>query len=167
MKNIFLIISFLITSSVFGQTAAAWENIYGGNGIEYGFGVRSCLDQGYVVAGSTSTTGISDGYLVRVDSLGLVMWSKYYSGSNIDIFRSIKILPDSGFIIAGFSNSSGNGGYDGWVMRVDKNGDSLWSKYIGTTAWDFSMMLLQLTMVDLFWQVAHMVAILVTKIITW
>ena len=137
MKNIFLIISFLITSSVFGQTAAAWENIYGGNGIEYGFGVRSCLGQGYVVAGSTSTTGISDGYLVRVDSLGLVMWSKYYSGANIDIFRSIKILPDSGFIIAGFSNSSGNGGYDGWVMRVDKNGDSLWSKYIGTPAWDF------------------------------
>ncbi len=138
MKKIFFVISFCISIFSIAQTSAQWENIYGGPGNEYGYRVRTCLDQGYVVAGSTSSSGISDGYLVRVDSLGLVMWYKYYAGNNVDIFRSIKQLPDSGYIIAGYSNSTGtHGGYDGWVMRTDKNGDSLWSKYIGTSDWDF------------------------------
>ncbi len=138
MKKIFFIVSFFISIFSVAQNAAQWENIYGGPGNEYGYRVRTCLDQGYIVAGSTSSSGISDGYLVRVDSLGLVMWYKYYRGNNVDIFRSIKQLPDSGYIIAGYSNSSGtHGGYDGWVMRTDKNGDSLWSKYIGTSNWDF------------------------------
>ena len=138
MKKIFFIISFCISIFTIAQTSAQWENIYGGPGNEYGYRVRTCLDQGYIVAGSTSSNGISDGYLVRVDSLGLVMWYKYYAGNNVDIFRSIKQLPDSGYIIAGYSNSTGtHGGYDGWVIRTDKNGDSLWSKYIGTSDWDF------------------------------
>jgi hypothetical protein len=56
---------------------------------------------------------------------------------NIDIIRAIEILPDSGFIIAGYTNSFGNGGYDGWLMKIDKNGDTLWNKYVGTNDWDF------------------------------
>ncbi|HET6990220.1 MAG TPA: hypothetical protein VFJ43_02805, partial [Bacteroidia bacterium] len=121
MKKAAFIIFLFVSTVSFAQTSARWENIYGGGGSEYGYRVRTCLDQGYIVAGSTSSTGISDGYLVRVDSLGLVMWSKYYRGNNVDVFRSIKQLPDSGYIICGFSNSdSTHGGYDGWVVRTDK-----------------------------------------------
>ncbi|CAN5335323.1 hypothetical protein BH09BAC5_BH09BAC5_26530 [soil metagenome] len=138
MKKIVVVFSLLTSLFSYGQTSVSWENVYGQNGSECGYHVLSCLDQGYIVAGSTSSGGISDGYLVRVDSLGLVMWQKYYTGNNVDIFRSIKQLPDSGYIIAGYSNSAGtHGGYDGWVMRTDKNGDSLWSKMIGTSNWDF------------------------------
>jgi hypothetical protein len=138
MKKIFFIISILTGIFSGAQTAAKWENLYGQNGNEYGYRVRSCLDQGYIVAGASSSSGISDGYLVRVDSLGLVMWSKYFVGNNVDIFKSIKQLPDSGYIVAGYSNSTGtHGGYDGWVLRTDKLGDTLWTKYIGTQDWDF------------------------------
>ncbi|MBI3509866.1 MAG: hypothetical protein HY064_04325 [Bacteroidetes bacterium] len=131
-------LSFLLPRFSWAQNSLRWEQAIGGPGIEYGYKVKSCLDQGYIVAGSTSSGGISDGYLVRTDSLGLVMWSKYFVGNNVDVFRSVKILPDSGFIVAGFSNSIGtHGGYDGFVERFDKNGDSLWAKFIGTGDWDF------------------------------
>lgn len=138
MKKIMVVVLLFISLQSFAQSTSQWENIYGGNGNEYGYRVRTCLDQGYIVAGSTSSNGITDGYVVRVDSLGLVMWSKSFVGNNVDIFRSIKQLPDSGYILCGYSNSTGtNGGYDGWVYRINKNGDSLWSKYIGTNDWDF------------------------------
>lgn len=137
MKKTFFFLSVLASIVSVAQTAAKWENVYGQSGNEYGYRVRTCLDQGYIVAGSTSSTGISDGYLVRVDSLGLVMWTKYFIGNNVDVLRSIKQLPDSGYVLAGYSNSAGHGGYDGWILRTDKNGDTLWTKYIGTPDWDF------------------------------
>ncbi len=128
---------FLLPLFSLAQLSAKWEQTYGGSGNEYGYRVRSCMDQGYIVCGSTSSYGLSDGYLVRTDSLGLTMWSKRYGGDNIDVMRSIKQLPDSGYIVAGYSNSGGHGGYDGWVLRLDKIGDTLWTKYYGTTDWDF------------------------------
>jgi hypothetical protein len=138
MKTKIIFYLLLIPLFSLAQTSMKWEQAIGGPGIEYGYSVKSCLNQGYIVAGSTASNGISDGYLVRTDSLGLVMWSKYFRGNNVDVYRSVKILPDSGFIVAGFSNSAGtHGGYDGFVERVDKNGDSLWSEFIGTSNWDF------------------------------
>lgn len=119
------------------QSMIRWWNIYGGPGVEVGYSVQSCPDQGYIVAGSSSTMGPTDGYIVRTDSLGLVMWSKFYGGNNIDVFRDLELLPDSGYIVAGYSNSGGSGGYDGWAVRIDKNGDTLWTRYIGTSDWDF------------------------------
>lgn len=127
----------LFSTFAFAQTAARWQQVYGGPGHEYGYRVRSCMDQGYIVAGSTASAGVSDGYVVRTDSLGLIMWSKYYAGNNVDVLRSICQLPDSGYIMAGYSNSGGNGGYDGWVLRTDKNGDTTWTRYFGTSDWDF------------------------------
>lgn len=119
------------------QLQIEWERVYGSPAIEYGYGVRSCPDSGYIVAGTTSMNGVTDGYLLRMDTLGMLLWSKTFGGNNVDVFRSIRILPDSGFIIAGYSNSAGHGGYDGWLLRTDKDGDTLWTKYIGTPDWDF------------------------------
>lgn len=137
MKRLFLLLFLAAGFSAAAQTAEKWEQIYGAAGQEYGYSVKTCLGQGYLVAGTTSSGGVTDGYIVRTDSVGLVMWSKYFVGNNIDVIRSVKQLPDSGFVLAGFSNSAGHGGYDGWLLRTDKNGDTLWTKYIGTTDWDF------------------------------
>ena len=104
MKNT-SIISFFVLAFAFpssSQTSELWQQIYGGPGVEIGYGVRSCLDQGYIVAGSSSTSGPSDGYVVRTDSIGLVIWAQFYGGVNIDIIRAVEILPDSGFIFAGY-----------------------------------------------------------------
>lgn len=138
MRNTLLIFAFLIMQTYLpAQSAAQWQQIYGGPGVEVGYSVKSCLGQGYIVAGSSSSAGPTDGYVVRTDSVGLVMWAQFYGGVNIDVIRAIKILPDSGFIMTGFTNSFGNGGYDGWILRIDKNGDTLWTKTIGTSNWDF------------------------------
>lgn len=138
MRKVGVILFALIAvNNVGAQSTTQWQQIYGGPGVEVGYSVKTCLGQGYVVAGSSSSNGPTDGHVIRTDSLGLVMWEKFYGGVNIDIIRSIKLLPDSGFVCAGYSNSGGMGGYDGWILRLDKNGDTLWTKYFGTTNWDF------------------------------
>lgn len=136
-KNIILFLIMFTPVFLAAQSTTQWQQIYGGPGVEVGYSVKTCLGQGYVVAGSSSSLGPTDGYIVRTDSLGLSMWEKYYGGINIDVIRAIELLPDSGFILAGYTNSFGNGGYDGWVLRLDKNGDTLWTRTIGTTDWDF------------------------------
>ena len=137
MKKFTAIFLLLLSINGVAQLSSQWQQIYGGSGVEAGYSVKSCLDQGYIVVGTTSTTGPSDGYIVRTDSLGLVMWTKYYGGTNIDVLRSVEILSDSGFIVTGFTNSFGNGGYDGWILRLDKNGDTLWTNTVGTIDWDY------------------------------
>lgn len=137
MKKLFLLLLIVPGLSLQAQTAEKWQRIYGGDGIDYGYSVKTCLRNGYVAVGSSSTNGVTDGYMIRTDTMGMLLWTKYFSGNNVDVFRSIRILPDSGFIVAGYSNSGGHGGYDGWLVRTDKNGDTLWTKYIGTSDWDF------------------------------
>lgn len=138
MRKLILILTFACSSiCASSQTAEQWQQIYGSSGVETGYSVKTCLGQGYVVAGSSSTLGPSDGYVVRTDSLGVVIWEHFYGGVNVDVIRSIKLLSDSGFIMAGFTNSYGQGGYDCWILRLNKNGDTLWTKTIGTPDWDF------------------------------
>lgn len=138
MRKLVVILSLLFIPALFSaQSSTQWQQIYGGGGVEVGYSVKTCLGQGYIVAGQSSSLGVTDGYVVRTDTLGLVMWEKFYGGVNIDVIRSVKLLPDSGYILAGYTNSFGTGGYDGWVLRIDKNGDTLWTKTVGTTDWDF------------------------------
>ncbi len=136
MRNYITLILAIASIALSAQSTIQFRQIYGTNGTEFGYSVKSCPDQGYILAGSTSSSNVTDGYLVRVDSFGLVMWSKTYGWENIDVIRSIRILPDSGYIMAGFTNSKGNGAYDGWLMRTNKNGDTLWNSFFGGTDWD-------------------------------
>ena len=116
-----------------------FNQVYGGTAYEYGRCVRQTYDNGYLLVGSTSSAGngLTDGYVVKTDSLGIAQWTKYFGGNNVDWLYSVKELRDSGFVMCGYSNSYGNGGYDGWLIRTDKNGDTLWTKTIGTDDWDF------------------------------
>lgn len=138
MRKLITILSFLFMPAIFpAQSSTQWQQIYGGTGVEVAYGIRTCLGQGYIVCGTSASAGPTDGYVFRLDTFGLVMWSRFYGGNNIDVIRAVELLPDSGFILAGYTNSYGFGGYDGWVLRLDKNGDTLWTKTAGTTDWDF------------------------------
>ena len=93
----------------------------------------------YFVIGSTtqSSFGQTDFVLVKHDSIHHYQWEKIYGGFFADIGKDIVELSDSGFVLAGYSNSYGSGGYDGLFYRVDKLGDIVWTKSVGSSDWDF------------------------------
>jgi hypothetical protein len=145
MKKALVIILVVNYFSFLGQAPAKFYTRFGGTGIDIGYSVRPTLDNQFVVAGSTTSygAGYSDVYLVKVDSMGVPIWGKTYGGFGNDVGKSVIQLIDSGYVIAGFTNSFGGGGYDAYLIRVDKNGNLIWQKAYGGLDWEFGYDLVQ------------------------
>ena len=98
---------------------------------------------GYLIVGSTGNLSIapftSDGWLVKLNHLGIIEWQKIYGGSNLDYFYNITQTPDNYFVIIGMTYSndgdvSGNhGGSDLWILKINHFGTILWQKCLGGT----------------------------------
>ena len=110
-----------------------WSRHFGGEGIENGTSVVETPDHGFLVGGFTNTTpgGDYDFYTVKCDSQGFAEWSKNYGGSDWDFLRSVAIASDSGYFFCGETYSFGNAGSDIYLIRTNKNGDTLWTKTYG------------------------------------
>ena len=117
-----------------------WSYSYGGSGSDWGEKVIITNDSGYAIAGYTNSSGAGgfDFYLIKTDSLGVPQWEKTYGGSDWDYGRSLTQLDDSGFILVGETYSYGSGNRDVYVIRTDKNGDTLWTKTYGGAADDYA-----------------------------
>ena len=75
-----------------------------------------------------------------------VVWKKCFGGTAKDIANDVLINSDGTMVVAGYSHSTdgnvtGHHGNsttsDGWVIKLDANGNLLWQKSIGGTANDF------------------------------
>ncbi len=139
MKYILPVLLLLVSFNTFGQVVK-FEKVYGGSGYDYGNSVIQVFDKGYVVAGNTTSygNGNNDVYLIKTDSNGYTQWQRTFGGINVDQSFSVKQTRDSGLVIAGYTNSFGHGGYDMYVIRTDRNGDTLWTKTYGGSNWDFA-----------------------------
>ena len=51
-------------------------------------------------------------------------WQKTFGGSDNDDADAITPTKDGGFIVAGYTCSFGNGEYDVYLIKIDKNGNS-------------------------------------------
>ena len=142
MKPLTRLTTFFLLLFVFNSYSQAiqFKKVYGGNGYDYGYSVIQTYDKGYAISGTTSSSGNgnTDAFILKTDSLGILLWHKTFGGINVDQAYSIKETADTGLIIAGYTNSFGHGGYDMYVIKTNKQGDTLWTKTYGGTNWDFA-----------------------------
>lgn len=112
-----------------------WSYSYGGPNIEWGYSVEQTFDGGYALVGFTNSYGVGgyDVYLVKTDSVGDISWTKTFGGTDWDFGYSLKQTTDSGFVICGTTYSFGNGMQDVYVIKTNKDGDTLWTKTFGGT----------------------------------
>jgi len=61
---------------------------------------------------------------------------KTYGGAQDEWCFSMQQTTDSGFILAGYTNSFGAGKDDGLLIKINANGDTLWTKTLGGDSWD-------------------------------
>ena len=110
-----------------------WSKVIGGMDVEWGYSVVCTLDGGYAISGYTNSGGAGgyDLYLVRTDASGNTLWTKTYGGGDWDFCYSLGQMPDSGFVLCGETYSFGNGMKDAYVVRTDKNGDTVWTRSYG------------------------------------
>lgn len=115
-----------------------WSKSYGGSGNDYAFKIVQCIDGGFAIVGMTQSFG-SGGYdalLLKTDDNGTMQFMKTYGGVSDDRFLNIRQTADSGFILAGSTTNFGFGNWDMLYVKTDANGDTLWTKVIGSAAYD-------------------------------
>jgi len=110
-----------------------WSNAYGGGQNDWAMSVEVTADSGYFVAGYSNSFNPPNGYdgwYFRTDKAGNLLWQKNVSGDDWDfIYGSVPL--GEGFILCGETFTNSNGSADAWLLRIDKNGDTLWSKHFG------------------------------------
>ena len=108
----------------------------GGDVLEGTFSLCIMPDGGFLLPGYQGEEYMgefmTDVFLVRADSDGGTVWTKTYGGSLEDRAWSAAATADGGIVAAGFIDCYGmmDEG-DGWLLRLDPNGDTLWTSRLG------------------------------------
>jgi len=109
-----------------------WSKTYGGANLDWGMDLKQTIDTGYILTGySNSESWDYNIYVIKTDALGDSLWTKTYGGNDWDFSYSIATTIDSGYIIAGETYSYGYGLSDGYAIKLDSLGDTLWTKTFG------------------------------------
>jgi hypothetical protein len=115
-----------------------WLRTYGGPYRDEAHSVQRTSDHGYIAVGNTLSFGAGswDIYAVRTDANGDSLWTRTFGGPGWDEAWCVERTLDDGFVIAGFTDSYGAGSYDAYLVRIDANGDTLWTRTYGGTGYD-------------------------------
>ncbi|MGL4596822.1 MAG: T9SS type A sorting domain-containing protein [Bacteroidia bacterium] len=113
----------------------SWSKSFTGPGTCVANCIQSTSDNGFIIAGTTwdTITYRTFYYLIRTDSLGQALWQKTYhnpsysNGSDVGEFNSVIQTHDGGFLVCGHGLDLCN---YATVLRLDPNGDILWSKQL-------------------------------------
>ncbi len=101
--------------------------------------IRKTNDGGFVFAGSGAISpNFQQIQLFKLNSNGSFLWKKDFGGSVDDFGASIQPADGDNFILAGYTYSYGHGNNrcDGWLIKVDSNGDTIWTHTYGGTNFD-------------------------------
>lgn len=70
------------------------------------------------------------------DLVAQASWRRSYGGLGTEAATQVATTPDEGFLVTGTAGSFGNGASDLYVLRLDADGEVIWSKTYGTIAVD-------------------------------
>jgi hypothetical protein len=111
-----------------------WSSSYGETQNDWGYSVEVTADSGFFVAGYSNSFNPPNGYdayYFKTDKNGNLLWQKIVSGYDWDFIYGSVAMPDGGFILCGETFTNSNGGTDAWLIRLNKNGDTLWTNHYG------------------------------------
>lgn len=96
--------------------------------------IKQCADNAYIMCGQRRWT-TSSVYVAKINSVGDTLWTKEYPFGYEHVWAySIDIVPSGGFVIGGYLMWSTHDPveHDAVVIRIDDNGDTLWTTIVGT-----------------------------------
>ncbi len=104
--------------------------LIGGSHDDYGYWVIETTDGGFLATGYTKELDgtTKDVYIVKTDIDCVVEWQKIYGFSYHDEGRYCAQTADGGYVIGATCRAFDT--FDFWLLRLDANGDTLWTKVI-------------------------------------
>ncbi len=140
-----------------------WEGTYGGSDYDRRPKVIPTVDGGFFLAGTSrspqgptksalyfgpagnfSDPSLADYWIVKVDSSGNRVWDRSFGGSLGEMLWDARLTSDGGVLLCGMTDSSNDGnkmvptfgGRDGWIVRLDSDGNRLWELALGGSGTD-------------------------------
>ncbi len=127
-----------------------WQRTYGGSGFDRASSVKEISDEGFILAGVTSSNdgdvsvnhGGEDVWVVKLDGAGSLVWQRTFGGAGEEQASEVIPTTDGGFALAGYTTSTdgevtGNHGLsDFWVIKLDDSGTLQWQKTLGGASHD-------------------------------
>jgi len=133
---------YLIKTNENGDTI--WTRKYGEIGIRStGYYVQQTSDGGYVLSGYIHWETGNDVYLIKTDSYGDTLWTRTFDNGLHEEGYTISQTSDGGYLIAGTSHVVDYWQSDIYLVKVDKNGNTIWTKTIDHFADDIGCMAVQ------------------------
>ncbi len=115
-----------------------WDKTFGGSENDDAKSILPTNDGKYIVAGYTYSKGAGseDAWVFELDTNGNLEWEKTYGGSKYDGANQIQPTNDGGYVVASWTESKGAGGWDGWILKLDSEGELEWDKTYGGSKYD-------------------------------
>jgi hypothetical protein len=138
----------LFVIKIDGDGNTLWSRQMGTPADDYAVGVSVDRAGNSYVAGVTlgdldgnASAGGSDLFVIKFDSSGNKLWSRQMGTSEYDYAEDVATDSDGNVIVVGSTGGSmdGNanaGATDLFVVKFDTDGNMLWSRQMGTPAWD-------------------------------
>jgi hypothetical protein len=110
-----------------------WEKTYGGSDWDMGNSVIETNDNAFLISGQTFSYGPGGEniYIIKTNFNGDTLWTKVFGGDSTDYALSATMRFDSTYLIGATTNSFGHGNYDGYILNLDQNGDTLLTQTYG------------------------------------
>ena len=133
-----------------------WTTLIGTELNEEAWDIAVANDNSVYLVGETQDSnsnnlgGYTDDILVsKIDQRGNLLWSKSFGDvNNDDVAGSIEISAEGDLYVSGYTYSNlngqlGNGSADSFLMKLDKDGNEIWTKLYGTEnsemSWDMGL----------------------------
>lgn len=136
-----------------------WSNSYGAGNGDIGWGIDSDASDNIYVTGVFKNTiefesgnassmhtslGMSDGFILKLNSAGAYQWSKVFGSSSDDTSKGVTVGPSNAIYVTGFyegtvdfnpgagiSNETSNGNGDAFLLKLNASGDFQWVNSLG------------------------------------
>lgn len=132
-----------------------WDKTFGGSSFDILRSVQQTTDGGYILGGYTYSDrsgdisevsrGDADYWIVKLNAAGTKQWDRRFGGSSGDLLYALQQTTDGGYILGGTSLSGISGdksagvngiGNDGWLVKLDANGQKQWDRTVGGSSAD-------------------------------
>ena len=102
------------------------------------FSVKRDSDGGFIIfcEGRFFEDGYNEFYLIKTDAQGNELWANRYGTPGEDFLYDLVVIPEGGYLLCGYTSEGNQPGgnvidLDIFLVRVDEQGNELWSKIIG------------------------------------
>lgn len=142
-----LLVALSFTINIIKAQPISFSKIYDFDVSSVLYSVQQTSDSGYIASGSININS-GDAYLLKLNKVGDTIWTKSYGSPYTDCASDIIITTDGGYIVAGKINHQINmDNYrmygDIWILKLDINGDTLWTRTYGGSLNDYAKSIIQ------------------------